>query len=158
MPDFQHLLLFIAAGWLLNLTPGPDVLYIVTNSLRSGARAGIVAGLEQHFQAVHERVFVSPMERIARLKGDHAVPTFAGQQLAHFARREYIFAELRMLRLRQRTNLSAKKVRLVRGLTLEDHVGARMVDALGEIDALDVSRLVPLEDVGNLERANDLAG
>lgn len=45
MPDFQHLLLFIAAGWLLNLTPGPDVLYIVTNSLRSGARAGIVAGL-----------------------------------------------------------------------------------------------------------------
>ena len=45
MPDFQHLLLFIAAGWLLNLTPGPDVLYIVTNSLRSGVRAGIVAGL-----------------------------------------------------------------------------------------------------------------
>ncbi|HSV52303.1 MAG TPA: LysE family translocator [Burkholderiaceae bacterium] len=45
MPDFQHLLLFIAAGWLLNLTPGPDVLYIVTNSLRSGARAGIIAGL-----------------------------------------------------------------------------------------------------------------
>lgn len=45
MPDFQHLLLFIAAGWLLNLTPGPDVLYIVTHSLRSGARAGVVAGL-----------------------------------------------------------------------------------------------------------------
>lgn len=41
----EQLLLFIAAGWLLNLTPGPDVLYIVTNSLRSGARAGIVAGL-----------------------------------------------------------------------------------------------------------------
>lgn len=45
MPDFQHLLLFIAAGWLLNLTPGPDVLYIVTHSLRSRARAGIIAGL-----------------------------------------------------------------------------------------------------------------
>lgn len=45
MPDLQHLLLFIAAGWLLNLTPGPDVLYIVTNALRSGAKAGIVAGL-----------------------------------------------------------------------------------------------------------------
>ena len=45
MPDTQHLLLFIAAGWLLNLTPGPDVLYIVSNSLRSGAKAGIVAGL-----------------------------------------------------------------------------------------------------------------
>lgn len=41
----EQLLLFVAAGWLLNLTPGPDVLYIVTHSLRSGARAGIVAGL-----------------------------------------------------------------------------------------------------------------
>ena len=37
--------MFIAAGWLLNLTPGPDVLYIVSNALRSGTRAGIVAGL-----------------------------------------------------------------------------------------------------------------
>ena len=45
MPDFQHLLWFIAAGWLLNLTPGPDVLYIVSNALRQGARAGVVAGL-----------------------------------------------------------------------------------------------------------------
>ncbi|KQT12140.1 LysE family translocator [Ramlibacter sp. Leaf400] len=45
MPDLQQLVIFIAAGWLLNLTPGPDVLYIVTNALRSGARAGIVAGL-----------------------------------------------------------------------------------------------------------------
>lgn len=45
MPDLQHLLWFIAAGWLLNLTPGPDVLYIVSNALRHGARAGVVAGL-----------------------------------------------------------------------------------------------------------------
>src|SRR5437868_3742375 len=45
MPDLSHLLVFIAAGWLLNLTPGPDVFYIVSNALRSGARAGIVAGL-----------------------------------------------------------------------------------------------------------------
>ena len=36
----DQLLLFIAAGVLLNLTPGPDVLYIVSNALRSGARAG----------------------------------------------------------------------------------------------------------------------
>jgi RhtB (resistance to homoserine/threonine) family protein len=43
--ELHQLLLFIAAGWLLNLTPGPDVLYIVTNSLRSGAKAGVVAGL-----------------------------------------------------------------------------------------------------------------
>jgi threonine/homoserine/homoserine lactone efflux protein len=41
----EQLLLFIAAGLLLNLTPGPDVLYIVSNALRSGARAGVVAAM-----------------------------------------------------------------------------------------------------------------
>lgn len=43
--DVQHWLFFAAAGLLLNLTPGPDVLYIVTHGLRSGARAGMVAAL-----------------------------------------------------------------------------------------------------------------
>jgi RhtB (resistance to homoserine/threonine) family protein len=43
--ELHQLLLFVAAGLLLNLTPGPDVLYIVTNSLRSGAKAGVVAAL-----------------------------------------------------------------------------------------------------------------
>jgi threonine/homoserine/homoserine lactone efflux protein len=41
----DDLLLFIAAGLLLNLTPGPDVLTIVSNALRSGARAGMAAAL-----------------------------------------------------------------------------------------------------------------
>jgi len=45
MPDAQHLLLFALAGVLLNLTPGPDVLYIVRHAIRNGARAGIVAAL-----------------------------------------------------------------------------------------------------------------
>ncbi|WP_066098342.1 LysE family translocator [Xanthomonas massiliensis] len=37
------LALFVLAGWLLNLTPGPDVLYVVGQSLRHGRRAGLVA-------------------------------------------------------------------------------------------------------------------
>jgi threonine/homoserine/homoserine lactone efflux protein len=45
MPDAQHLLLFIAAGLLLNLTPGPDVLYIVSHALRHGAKAGVVGAV-----------------------------------------------------------------------------------------------------------------
>ena len=40
-----HLPLFIASGWLLNLTPGPDVFYILSNGLRGGWRAGVVAAL-----------------------------------------------------------------------------------------------------------------
>jgi RhtB (resistance to homoserine/threonine) family protein len=45
MPDTPQLLMFIVAGWLLNLTPGPDVLFIVSNALKSGVRAGLVAAL-----------------------------------------------------------------------------------------------------------------
>jgi threonine/homoserine/homoserine lactone efflux protein len=45
MPDASNLLLFVLAGVLLNLTPGPDVLYIVSHAIRSGARAGVVAAL-----------------------------------------------------------------------------------------------------------------
>lgn len=45
MPDTTQLLMFIAAGCLLNLTPGPDVLYIVSSALKRGVRAGIVAAL-----------------------------------------------------------------------------------------------------------------
>ncbi|MBC7681720.1 MAG: LysE family translocator [Ferruginibacter sp.] len=37
--------MFIISGWLLNLTPGPDVFYILTNGLRGGWRAGVVAAL-----------------------------------------------------------------------------------------------------------------
>jgi len=42
MPDANQLLLFILAGWLLNLTPGSDLPCIVTHSLRSGVRAAAV--------------------------------------------------------------------------------------------------------------------
>lgn len=43
MPDAQQLIMFMVAGVLLNLTPGPDVLFIVNQSLRGGTRAGVVA-------------------------------------------------------------------------------------------------------------------
>ncbi len=45
MPDLHTLLLFVAAGLLLNLTPGPDVLFVSANAMRAGARAGVVAAL-----------------------------------------------------------------------------------------------------------------
>ncbi len=41
----DHLGLFILAGLLLNLTPGPDVLYIVSSGVRGGWRGGAVAAL-----------------------------------------------------------------------------------------------------------------
>jgi threonine/homoserine/homoserine lactone efflux protein len=39
----QNIWLFVLAGWALNLTPGPDVFYMVTHALKSGWRAGAVA-------------------------------------------------------------------------------------------------------------------
>lgn len=37
--------LFVVAGILLNLTPGPDTLYVVTRSASHGLRAGLIAAL-----------------------------------------------------------------------------------------------------------------
>jgi len=41
----DNLGLFLLAGWLLNLTPGPDVLCIVRHSARGGFRAGVWAAM-----------------------------------------------------------------------------------------------------------------
>jgi threonine/homoserine/homoserine lactone efflux protein len=43
VPDAHSLLIFIGAGLLLNITPGPDVLYIVGRSLSQGRTAGVVS-------------------------------------------------------------------------------------------------------------------
>jgi threonine/homoserine/homoserine lactone efflux protein len=45
MPEPESLLVFITAGLLLNITPGPDVLYIVGRSLGQGRSAGVVSAL-----------------------------------------------------------------------------------------------------------------
>ncbi len=45
MMEVDHLGLFIVAGLVLNLTPGPDVLYIVSQALRGGVRPGLVAAM-----------------------------------------------------------------------------------------------------------------
>jgi threonine/homoserine/homoserine lactone efflux protein len=45
MPDLHSLALFIGAGLLLNITPGPDLLYILGRSLSQGRAAGVVSAL-----------------------------------------------------------------------------------------------------------------
>jgi len=41
----ENLGMFIAAGLLLNITPGADMLFIASRSAAQGPRAGIVAAL-----------------------------------------------------------------------------------------------------------------
>jgi threonine/homoserine/homoserine lactone efflux protein len=45
VPDAHALLLFAGAGLLLNVTPGPDLLYILGRSVSQGRRAGLVSAL-----------------------------------------------------------------------------------------------------------------
>jgi len=41
--DINNIVLFIGAGLALNITPGPDMMYIVTRSISEGKWAGIVS-------------------------------------------------------------------------------------------------------------------
>jgi threonine/homoserine/homoserine lactone efflux protein len=41
----QNLGVFILAGWALNITPGPDVFFQITQSLKGGWRSGVAAML-----------------------------------------------------------------------------------------------------------------
>jgi threonine/homoserine/homoserine lactone efflux protein len=45
MPDAHSLLLFAGAGLLLNVTPGPDLLYILGRSVSQGRQAGLLSAL-----------------------------------------------------------------------------------------------------------------
>lgn len=45
MPAITDLSLFIAAGLLLNVTPGADMLYVLSRGAAQGPRAGVVAAL-----------------------------------------------------------------------------------------------------------------
>lgn len=45
MFETHDLMVFVVAGLLLNVTPGPDVLYIASCSMRQGWKSGAVAAL-----------------------------------------------------------------------------------------------------------------
>ncbi|WP_394995618.1 LysE family translocator [Emticicia sp.] len=44
MPDFQHFIFFALAALMLNITPGNDMIFVISRSL-TGTRAGIFAAL-----------------------------------------------------------------------------------------------------------------
>src|SRR5471030_566312 len=45
MPPLHSLALFLAAGLALNITPGPDMLYVAARGASEGRSAGIVSAL-----------------------------------------------------------------------------------------------------------------
>ncbi len=45
MPDFSTLSAFFVAAFLLNIAPGPDMLYVIGRSIGQGRSAGVVSAL-----------------------------------------------------------------------------------------------------------------
>lgn len=45
MPDLSTLLIFLAATLALNLTPGPDMLYVMARGVGQGRTAGVISAL-----------------------------------------------------------------------------------------------------------------
>lgn len=45
MPDLQNFLLFALAALMLNITPGNDMIFVISRSLSYGTKAGIYAAL-----------------------------------------------------------------------------------------------------------------
>ena len=110
---------------------GVDVVALGLADQRVQAGPGVVPCAQQRLQAVDQGVLVGPVQRVAGLEGDHALPALVGQQLADLARREHVLAELGVLRLRQHLDLAAEQVRLV-GVAHQHHVGAGVVGPLGQ--------------------------
>lgn len=45
MPEINNLILFVLAGLTLNITPGPDMMFIITRSVSEGTRSGVISSL-----------------------------------------------------------------------------------------------------------------
>jgi threonine/homoserine/homoserine lactone efflux protein len=45
MPDKAPFLTFLVAAFLLNIAPGPDMLYVIGRSVGQGRKAGVVSAL-----------------------------------------------------------------------------------------------------------------
>ncbi|MCG6186390.1 LysE family translocator [Maribellus maritimus] len=43
MADIQNLLLFIGLSWILIVTPGPDLIYVLTKGISTGKKAGLIS-------------------------------------------------------------------------------------------------------------------
>jgi threonine/homoserine/homoserine lactone efflux protein len=42
---FNHFALFLAASWILIITPGPDMIYVMTRGISQGRKAGVISAL-----------------------------------------------------------------------------------------------------------------
>lgn len=106
----EHLAIFVVAGLLLNLTPGPDVLYIVANALRAGARAGVVAAL-----GITAGCFVHILAAAIGVSALMAASSAAFAVLKWLGATYLVYVGLRMLLTRQSREGESNAMNLVAG-------------------------------------------
>ena len=134
---------------------GVDVVALRFADERVQAGAGVETVFQEFFEPVNKRVLVRSVERVARLESDDAFPTAFGDQRANFFRRKNVLAERRVFRLRENVDFTAEEVVFVRVVD-QNHIGAGVVDAFGEVNRLQVARFVPRENVRNFKRRDDI--
>ena len=45
MPGIENIVLFVVAGLTLNITPGPDMMFVITRSISEGSPSGVISSL-----------------------------------------------------------------------------------------------------------------
>lgn len=43
--DWSNLAFFVAASWILIITPGPDIIYVITRGISQGKKAGVISAV-----------------------------------------------------------------------------------------------------------------
>jgi threonine/homoserine/homoserine lactone efflux protein len=43
--DWSNFALFFAASWILIITPGPDMIYVITRGISQGRKAGVISAI-----------------------------------------------------------------------------------------------------------------
>ena len=43
--EWSNFILFFAASWILIITPGPDMIYVITRGISQGRKAGVISAL-----------------------------------------------------------------------------------------------------------------
>ena len=43
--DWSNFALFLAASWILIITPGPDMIYVITRGISQGRKAGVISAI-----------------------------------------------------------------------------------------------------------------
>src|SRR5262249_23583035 len=115
-------------------------------------RAGEMTRPSQTLDAGHQRILVSPMKRVARLEGDHALPAALAEKGTGLGWRQNKPTIFWVFGLRQNSYIPPQEH--VARVT-QDHASAGVIGAFGSVDALDVTKFIKRENIANLERTDD---